>query len=120
MERLNQHDNFRGRSSWIQRIFSASPCGHPMLIAPKCHLATCTRHTRSSRAGPGRRPLGIRRNCRQTITSLRLNSRQALKPENFPLPLMPKWFRKMRDYMKAYETLGAAGMNADRTDKQCK
>ena len=34
---LNEYDDFKDQSSWIERIFSASKCGHRMLFAPKCH-----------------------------------------------------------------------------------
>jgi hypothetical protein len=43
----------------------------------------------------------------------------ALEPENIPLTLMQKWFRKMRDYMAAYEA-GATGATADKAVKQYK
>ena len=52
----------------------------------------------------------IRRNCRHTIISLRLNIREALQPASISLTLVQKWLRKMRDYMTAHETLGATGV----------
>ena len=34
---LNKYDDFKDQSSWIERIFRASACGHRMIFAPKCH-----------------------------------------------------------------------------------
>ena len=61
----------------------------------------------------------IRRNCKHTLPTLRLNIIAALQPENIPLTLVQKWFRKMRDYMVAYEA-GADGKTADKVVKQYK
>ena len=36
---LSKHDDFKDQSSWIERIFNVSACGHRMLFAPKCHIA---------------------------------------------------------------------------------
>ena len=74
-------DDFRGRSSWIDPA-------HLQRVAMWASDADC------AELPPGdlypTYPIESRRNCRQTITSLRLHNRQVLKPENFPLPLMPK------------------------------
>ena len=61
----------------------------------------------------------MRRNCRHTLKALRENIIAALEPENIPLTLVQKWFRKMRDYMTAYEA-GATGATADKAVKQYK
>jgi hypothetical protein len=61
----------------------------------------------------------LRRNCRHTLKALRENIIAALEPENIPLTLVQKWFRKMRDYMAAYEA-GATGATADKAVKQYK
>ena len=61
----------------------------------------------------------IWRNCKHTLPSLRLNIIAALQPENIPLTLVQKWFRKMRDYMVAFEA-GADGKTADKVVKQYK
>jgi hypothetical protein len=37
----------------------------------------------------------IWRNCEHTLPSLHLNIIAALQPENIPLTLVQKWFRKM-------------------------
>jgi hypothetical protein len=61
----------------------------------------------------------IRRHCKHTLPNLKVNIIAALQPENIPLTLVQKWFRKMRDYMTAYEN-GADGKTADKDVKKYK
>ena len=112
---LNEYDDFKDQSSWIERIFSASKCGHRMLFAPKCHPELQYPIESSWAKMKGH----LRRNCRHTLISLRENIISGLQPENIPLTLVQKWFRKMRDYMAAYEA-GADGKTADNAVKQHK
>ena len=112
---LNEYDDFKDQSSWIERIFSASKCGHRMLFAPKCHPELQYPIESSWAKMKGH----LRRNCRRTLISLRENIIRGLQPENIPLTLVQKWFRKMRDYMAAYEA-GADGKTADKAVKQHK
>ena len=70
-----------------------------MLFAPKCHPELQYPIESSWAKMKGH----LRRNCRHTLISLRENIISGLQPENFPLTLVQKWFRKMRDYMAAYE-----------------
>ena len=52
-----------------------------------------------------------------TLPSLRESTIAALQPDNIPLTLVQKWFRKMRGYMAAYED-GATGKTADKKVRQ--
>ena len=112
---LNKYDDFKDQSSWIERIFNVSECKHRMIFAPKCHpeLQYAIESSWAKMKGY------IRRNCKHTLPTLRLNIIAALQPENIPLTLVQKWFRKMRDYMVAYEA-GADGKTADNTVKKYK
>jgi hypothetical protein len=110
-----KQQDFKDQSSWIERIFSASKCGHRMLFAPKCHPELQYPIESSWAKMKGH----LRRNCRHTLISLRENIISGLQPENIPLTLVQKWFRKMRDYMAAYEA-GADGKTADKVVKQYK
>ena len=117
MAMLSEYDDFKDQASWIERIFRASPRGHQMIFAPKCHPELQYPIESSWAKMKGH----LRRNCRHTGTlkALRENIIAALEPENIPLTLVQKWFRKMRDYMTAYEA-GATGANADKSVKQYK
>ena len=86
-----------------------------MLFAPKCHPELQYPIESSWAKMKGH----LRRNCRRTLISLRENIIRGLQPENIPLTLVQKWFRKMRDYMAAYEA-GADGKTADKAVKQHK
>ena len=110
---LNKYDDFKDQSSWIERIFNFSACGHRMLFAPKCHPELQYPIESSWAKMTGH----IRRRCKHTLPSLRENIIAALQPDNIPLTLVQKWFRKMRDYMAAYED-GATGKTADKKVKQ--
>ena len=110
---LNKYDDFKDQSSWIERIFNVSACGHRMLFAPKCHPELQYPIESSWAKMKGH----IRRRCKHTLPSLRENIIAALQPDNIPLTLVQKWFRKMRDYMAAYED-GATGKTADKKVKQ--
>jgi hypothetical protein len=112
---LSEYDDFKDQASWIERIFRASPRGHQMIFAPKCHPELQYPIESSWAKMKGH----LRRNCRHTLKALRENIIAALEPENIPLTLVQKWFRKMRDYMTAYEA-GATGANADKAVKQHK
>jgi hypothetical protein len=112
---LNEYDDFKDQDSWIERIFRASPRGHQMIFAPKCHPELQYPIESSWAKMKGH----LRRNCRHTLKALRENIIAALEPENIPLTLVQKWFRKMRDYMTAYEA-GATGATADKAVKQHK
>ena len=112
---LNKYDDFKDQSSWIERIFNVSACGHRMLFAPKCHPELQYPIESSWAKMKGH----IRRRCKHTLPSLRENIIAALQPDNIPLTLVQKWFRKMRDYMVAYEA-GADGKTADKVVKQYK
>ncbi len=83
------------------------------IFAPKCHpeLQYATESSWAKMGGY------IRRNCKHTLPTLRLNIIAALQPENIPLTLVQKWLRKMRDYMVAYEA-GADGKTADNAVKR--
>ena len=102
---LNEYDDFKDQDSWIERIFRASPRGHQMIFAPKCHPELQYPIESSWAKMKGH----LRRNCRHTLKALRENI----------IALVQKWFRKMRDYMTAYEA-GATGANADKAVKQYK
>jgi hypothetical protein len=112
---LSEYDDFKDQDSWIERIFRASPRGHQMIFAPKCHPELQYPIESSWAKMKGH----LRRNCRHTLKALRENIIAALEPENIPLTLVQKWFRKMRDYMTAYEA-GATGATADKAVKQHK
>ena len=112
---LSEYDDFKDQASWIERIFRASPRGHQMIFAPKCHPELQYPIESSWAKMKGH----LRRNCRHTLKALRENIIAALEPENIPLTLVQKWFRKMRDYMTAYEA-GATGATADKAVKQHK
>ena len=112
---LNEYDDFKDQDSWIERIFRASPRGHQMIFAPKCHPELQYPIESSWAKMKGH----LRRNCRHTLKALRENIIAALEPENIPLTLVQKWFRKMRDYMTAYEN-GADGKTADKEAKKYK
>ena len=53
----------------------------------------------------------------QMLLSPLVPATSPLQPDNIPLTLVQKWFRKMRDYMAAYED-GATGKTADKKVKQ--
>ena len=82
-------------------------------FAPKCHPELQCPIESSWAKMKGH----IRRRCKHTLPSLRENIIAALQPDNIPLTLVQKWFRKMRDYMAAYED-GATGKTADKKVKQ--
>ena len=84
-----------------------------MLFAPKCHPELqCPIESSWAKMKDH-----IRRRCKHTRPSLRENIIAALQPDNIPLTLVQRWFRKMRDYMAAYED-GATGKTADKKVKQ--
>ena len=86
---------------------------HQLPFAPKCHPELQYPIESSWAKMKGH----IRRRCKHTLPSLRENIIAALQPDNIPLTLVQKWFRKMRDYMAAYED-GATGKTADKKVKQ--
>jgi hypothetical protein len=64
---LSEYDDFKDQASWIERIFRASPRGHQMIFAPKCHPELQYPIESSWAKMKGH----LCRNCRHTLKALR-------------------------------------------------